>query len=196
MQQHKNFIMMLISLILLTYALLLSVYPSILTSSFNRERFEEKVYNAVGLVTSVDDVNFRIRPDLTLIITIRNWSSKYIDNQDCFDAAFIELQTGFLSPLTKNFKIKNLYLRHVDFSNQTLPEGENKLAYISSSFEASAFNTKEVSITPGPVKVRNFMIKNIAPDFYSENKRQEVVYTADEVRQFLNDWHVRHVKIK
>jgi|GEM_PF-4427140 len=196
MSKHKNLIMILGSIILIAYAAMLSIYPALLSSSFNKDEFCEKVYKACGLVTTLDSIEFKMKPSLTLVITINNWSSKYIDRQDCFDAVLIELQTGAFSPFTKNFKIKEMFLKHVKFSNQTLPNGENKLAYLPKSFEASAFGSDKITVEAGPVKVLDFKIKNIAPKYYDEDNRSSESYSKLQVKDFLLEQNIRFVTVK
>ena len=199
MTKYRNLMLMLVSLVLLCYAGLLSIYPSILTSLFNKEIFAEKVYKATTLDTTLDSINFKMKPNLTLIITIRKWSSKHKYKeiiQDCFSADIIELQTGAFSPITKNFPIKKLYLKHVKFSNQVLPNGVNKLAYLPRNFNPSVFGKDQITITPGPVLVNDFKIKHIAPGFYKEDNRKESSYSKDNVRAFLNKLKIKGVVVK
>lgn len=196
MSKHKNLIMIFVSIILIAYAALLSIYPAVLTSSFNKAEFGEKVYKACGLVTTIDGIEFKMKPNLTLVITINNWSSKYIDRQDCFDAALIELQTGAFSPFTKNFKIKELFLKHVKYANQTFSNGENKLAYLPKSFEASAFGADKIIVEAGPVKILDFKIKDIAPKYYAEDNRRSESYSKLQVKSFLDEQNIRFVEVK
>lgn len=196
MSNHKNLILIVISLILLAYAGMLSLYPFILNSTFSKTKFGQKVYDATGLVTTVEKVDFEMKPNLTLIITINNWSSKYIDYQDCFDANVIELQTGALSPITKDFPIKELYLKHVKYSDQVFDTGANKLDYLPRSFNASAFGTDKIKVAAGPVRVQDFRIKRITPDTYDEDNRSESIYTKAQVKKFLQDLNIRFVEVR
>ena len=196
MSNHKNLILILVSIILLAYAALLSLYPMVLNSTFSKTNFGKKVYDATGLVTTIDKINFEMKPNLTLIVTINNWSSKYIDYQDCFDANIIELQTGAFSPVTKNFPIKELYLKHVKYSDQVFDTGANKLDYLPRSFNASAFGTDKIKIAVGPVRVQDFRIKRITPDTYSEDNRSESTYSKVQVKRFLQDLNIRFVEVR
>lgn len=199
MSKHKNLLLMLFALVLFIYAGILSVYPYLLNLTFNTVKFEEKAYTASGLRTSLDNIEFKMQPNLTLVITLRNLSLKYIDYQDCFDAGFIELKTGAFSPITKKFPIKNMLLRHVKFSDQMLmPQQENKLAYLPRSFNVNAFDTKKIVIGAGPVFVYDFEIKRIAPGFYKEDNRKESSYSKNQVKEFLSSFNMeqRNIYIK
>ncbi len=198
MQKHKNAILMLVALVLFLYLGIVTIYPKILKLSFNIEKFEQKVHESTTLTTSIDSIDFKMTPALNLIITINNWNSKYVYEveQDCFEAAVIQLTTNPFAPITKKFKIKDLYLNQVVFNNQLLPEGVNKLAFLSQSFSPMSFGVKKVTIVPGPVTVKHFTIKYIAPNFYNEKIRKEVKYTEAEVREFLKQRGFNNVIIR
>ncbi len=196
MQNHKNLILIVISLILLSYAGMLSLYPSLLNAAFNKTKFGKKVFESVGLITTIDKIDFEVKPNLTLIVTIRDWSSKYSDYHDCFEADLIKLQTSAFSPFTKNFPIKELYLKHVKLTNIILPDGKNKLDYIPYSFEARPFGAKEIKIGTGPVRVQDFKIKYIYPKFSEDDNRTETLYSQTEVKKFLQDLNIRFTKIR
>ena len=195
--KYKNVLLIAVSLVLLIYAGYISIFPIFLTNSFNIDKFEEKVYNATSLLTTIDAIDFKITPGLNMIITIRNWSSMYVDEQDCFDAGTIQLTTNPMSIFTKNFKIKDLYLKNVKFSNQTLPDGENKLAFLPPAFNNSkSFGSKKITVVTGPVRVKNFKITNIAEGYYKQNRIREKVYSAQDVKAFLSGFYFDHVNIK
>ena len=196
MKEHKNAILLLVAVILLIYAALLSVYPAILKATFNVQKFEEKVYNATSLVTTIDSIDYRVHPNLTLDINIYKWSSKYVDYQDCFDAGSIEITTNLFAPITKNFNVKKMTVKNAIFSNQLLPEGVNKLAFLPSSIKANEFGVKKIKVTPGPVTAKNYTIKYIAPNYYKENKRKLVEYSKQDVKEFLQKRNFTMVEIK
>lgn len=199
MKNHRNLILMLLALVLFVYAAFISIYPAVLTSSFNIKDFEDKIHQSTTLTTTMDSVNFKMTPSLNLVITITNWSSKYVYEveQDCFDAAVIELTTNPLAVITKNFKIKDLYLNNVVFSNQLLPEGINKLAFLPGAFNASVFGKNKITISPaGNVTVKNFTIKYIAPNYYKESVRPLVEYSKSDVKDFLQKRNFTSVNIK
>jgi hypothetical protein len=197
MKEHRNAILILISVILFIYAGLLSIYPAFLKSTFNVTKFEEKVYRATSLVTTIDSVDFKVKPNFDLYIYLYKWSSKYVDDQDCFDAGYIEITTGLFAPITKKFKIKNMTLKNVVFSNQLLmPENVNKLSYLPEAINPGEFGAKKFVVTPGPVTVKNFTIKYIAPNYYKENKRNLVEYSKNDVKEFLQKRNFKRVEIK
>ena len=196
MKEYKNTLLIFISVLFLAYAGFISIFPAILTSTFNIDKFEQQVFDSTSLVTTVDTVEYKIRPNFDTIITLRNWSSKYIDDQDCFDAKLIEIKTTLSAIFFKKFKIKQLYLKNVKYSNQTLPTGENKLAFLPAAFNSELFGAKKITIIPGPVKVKNFRIKDIAPKYYKEINKREAYYSTEEVRRFLSDKNFSHVEIK
>ncbi len=196
MPKYKNTILIVLAAILLIYAGFISIFPAILTSSFNIDKFEKQIYDATSLVTTVDTVEYKIKPNFDTIITFRNWSSKYIDEQDCFDATMIELTTKPAAIFTNNIKIKQLYVKNAKFSNQLLPNGDLKLAFLPGAFNSKVFGKDKINITAGPVRVKNFQIKKIAPNYYNEDNRRESTYTEQEVKDFLSQMYFATVNIK
>lgn len=196
MSKYKNTILIVLAVILLVYAIFISIFPAILTSSFNIDKFEKQVFDSTSLVTTVDMVEYKIKPNFDTIITLRKWSSKYIDDQDCFDATMIELTTTPAAIFTNNIKIKQLYVKNAKFSNQILPSGENKLAFLPATFNSKIFGKNKINIIAGPVKVKNFKIKNITPNTYNEDNRRESNYTTQEVKDFLSQMYFSSVNIK
>ena len=81
MKEHKNAILILVAIVLFAYAAILSVYPSFLKATFNISKFEEKVYKASSLITTIDNIDFKVKPNFDLYISIYKWSSKYVDYQ-------------------------------------------------------------------------------------------------------------------
>ena len=198
MQKNRNAILIIVAVFIFVYIALLSLYPAILSKTFDKDKFEKKAYKATGLVTYIKDIDFKVEPNLSLVVTIYKWSSKYIDAQDCFDSDVIVLTTNLFSPFTKTFKIKDLFLKHARYSNQILmPEKVNKLDFLPKSFDATAFGTKKITIEPkGPVRIYNLFIKNIAPGYYKEDNRHVVSYSKDEVKDFLIGLNIRYVHVK
>lgn len=196
MKEHKNAILLLVAIVLFAYAGLLSVYPALLRATFNIPKFEEKVYNSTSLVTTLDSIDFKVHPNLTLDISLVKWSSKYVDYQDCFDAGSIEISTNLFAPITKNYNIKQMSLNNVMFSNQLLPEGVNKLAFLPPTLKSEPFGASKIKVKVGPVTVKNFTIKYIAPEYYKENKRNLVQYSREDVLEFLQKRNFARVEIK
>ena len=77
-----------------------------------------------------------------------------------------------------------------------LPEGMNKLSFLPEAINSGEFGAKTFVITPGPVTVKNFTIKYIAPSYYKENKRKLVEYSANDVKEFLQKRNFKRVIIK
>ncbi len=196
MTKYKNTILIALSLVFFAYAGFISIFPALLTNNFDIDKFEQQIYDSTSLVTTVDSVEYKIKPNFDTIITLRNWSSKYIDDQDCFDARLIEIKTTPSAIFSKTFKIKQLYLKNVKFSNQTLPTGENKLAFLPGAFNSEVFGKDKITVIPGPVKVKNFKTKDIAPGYYKERNQREALYSEQDVRDFLKDKNFSHIIIK
>ncbi len=195
MNQHKNAIMIIVAIILFIYAGMISIFPYFITKSFNIDQFEQKVFEATSLVTTIDSFDYTIKPNFDTVITIRNWSSKYIDEQNCFDARQIQLTTTPFAIFTKNFKIKDLYLKNVKYADQTLPEGQNKLAFLPEAFNSNVFGTNNIKITTGPIRIKNYQKIHIAPNIYKENNYREMKYSKDEVKNFLSQFTFNHITI-
>ena len=195
MNQHKNAIMIIVAIILFIYAGMISIFPYFITKSFNIDQFEQKVFEATSLVTTIDSFDYTIKPNFDTVITIRNWSSKYIDEQNCFDARQIQLTTTPFAIFTKNFKIKDLYLKNVKYADQTLPEGQNKLAFLPEAFNSNVFGTNNIKITTGPIRIKNYQKIHIAPNIYKENNYREMKYSKDEVKNFLSQFTFNHIII-
>ena len=196
MKNHKNTILILISIVLFVYAGFISIYPAFLTKTFNVNAFEDKVFKATDLITTIDSVRFEVKPNFDMIISIGNWNSKYIDYQDCFEAGRIEITTGPFSTFTKNFKIKEMIVKNAKYSDQILKNGENKLAHLPAALNTEPFGAKKVTVTPGPVKVKNFHIIYITPNNHKERKDSAIAYSKEQVRYFLQSQNFSHVVVK
>ena len=195
MTNNKNTIFIAISIILLLYAGFISIFPIILTNSFNITKFEQKCYDATSLITTVDYVNYKIKPNFNVIITLKNLSLKYIDFQPMFDANTIELTTT-AAIFGNTFTIKNLYLKNVKYEDQILPEGENKLAFLPGAFDTTKFGKKNITVVTGPINIKNMKIKYITPKTYKEQSLREATYTKEQVKEFLSNYYFSHIKIK
>ncbi len=196
MSKYKNTLLIFIAVILLAYAGFISIFPAILTKTFNIDEFEQKIYDATSIVTTVDNVEYKILPNLKTIIILRNWSSKYIDEQSLFDARYIEIITTPMSLFTKNFNIKSMYLKNIVYKDQVLSDGTNKIAFLPEAFNSELFGARKITITPGPVRVKNFKIVHIGPKSYKEKTYREKTYDRQEVRDFLSSFDFSHVDIK
>ncbi len=194
-KSYKNVILLFIAFILFAYAGFISIYPKILTKTFDIDGFTQKVYTTTGLVTNIGGIDFKVKPNLDMVITLNNWSSKHLDNQECFDAGKIEITTGPFSIFTKNFNIKDMEVKNVKYFDQTYNTGENKLQYLS-DMNFSQFGVEKVVIDPSPVRVKNFKITYIEPTQHRENKRDSVKYSRSDVRNFLQTMTFKNVVVK
>lgn len=194
--KYKNVLLVFISIILFAYMFCFTILPSILKSSFNVQDFEKKLFDATSLKTEIESIDFKISPALQMTVTIANFSAKYIDLQDCFDAQAIILKTSPLCLLNKTFKINDLYLKNVKFSNQVLPDGNNKLAFLPGAFNSEIFGAKHITIISGPVRINGYEQKDIGPNSYNEKNRKEILYTKDDVKAFLSGFQFSHVIVR
>lgn len=196
MSKYKNAILITVSILLLVYAGFISVVPSILTKSFNISDFEQKLYDATSIVTTLDTIEYKIKPNFDTIITLRNLDTKYVDEQPLFKAGYIEIHTTPMSIFTKNFNIKSLYMKNVTYADQILPDGTNKIAFLPEVFNTELFGAKKINIKAGPVRVKNVKITYVAPNKYKERNIREDNYPASEVRAFLSSLNFTHFNIK
>ena len=194
-KSYRNVVMLFIAFVLFAYAGFISIYPKILTSTFNIEDFTRKVYTTTGLITTIGDVEFKVKPDLDMVITFTNWNSKHLDEQECFEAGKIEITTNPFSIFTKNFDIKEMEVKNVKYFDQIYNTGENKLHYLS-DMNFSQFGADKVTVSPGPVHVKNFKITYIEPTQHRENKRDSVKYSRSDVRNFLQTQTFKNVIVK
>ncbi len=196
MSNYKNTIMIVIAAILLVYAAFISIIPAIKTSSFNIKDFEQKCYDATSLITTVDSVQYKIKPNLKTIIIVKNLELRYIDNQPLFYARNIELTSTLGALFGNKFDIKSLYLKNIKYEDQILANGENKLAFLPGAFNSELFGKKSITIIPGDVTVKNFDIKYIGPTTFKEKFIRENTYSKEEVKEFLSQFYFSHVNIK
>ncbi len=196
MMNKKNTILILISIVLLLYACVISIVPAIITNLFDITKFEQKFYDASSLVTTLDSVNYKIKPNFDVIITLKNVSLKYIDYQPMFDAGTIELTTTPSALLGNTFNIKNLYLKNVKYEDQILPDGTNKLAFLPRAFDTKQFGKNNITIVPGPIKIKNLKIKYITPTTYDEKDYINKDYSKSEVKLFLSNQIFSQIKIR
>ncbi len=196
MSNYKNTIMIVIAAILLVYAAFISIIPAMKTSSFNIKDFEQKCYDATSLITTVDSVQYKIKPNLKTIIIVKNLELRYIDNQPLFYARNIELTSTLGALFGNKFDIKSLYLKNIKYEDQILANGENKLAFLPGAFNSELFGKKSITIIPGDVTVKNFDIKYIGPTTFKEKFIRENTYSKEEVKEFLSQFYFSHVNIK
>ena len=191
---HRNAILFLVAILLFIYAGFIALYPTILRASFDKAEFGRKVEDTTGLITSIKNIEFKLSP-VTLTIIVNEWVSDHMQDQPCFKADRIEIHANPLCMITKNFVIKDMDLQNVRYYDQMLDNGENKLDRLS-EMNFSQFNVDKVSVTPGPVSVKNFTITSIDPDTHRDNERSFVKYSRSDVKAFLESKNFKNVIIK
>lgn len=196
MSKYKNTLMIFVALILFIYAGMLSIFPKILTSSFNIDKFEEKFYEATSLLTTVDSVSYKLKWNFETTIIVRNLSLKYIDHQPLFDAKYAEIVASPSALFGNNFNIKSMYLKNVVYADQILPDGQNKIAFLPEGFKADKFGKKYITIAPGDIRVKNLKVTYVTPRTYKEKSFREKTFYKEEVRDFLKSLTYSSVKIK
>lgn len=196
MSKYKNTLMILVSLIMLAYAGFITIVPIILTETFNIDKFEEKMFEATSLLTTVDSVQYKIKPNLTTEIIVKNLSLKYIDEQPFFEAGRIEMKAAPSVVFGKNFNVKSLYLKNVWYADQILPSGENKIAFLPAAFNTEVFGAKSISVVPSDIRVKNLKITYVTPTTYKERNIREKTFTKNEVSSFLKSLEFSHVNVK
>lgn len=196
MSKYKNTLMIIVSIILLAYAAFTTVVPAVLTETFNVDKFEEKVFEATSLLTTVDSVQYKIKPNLTTEIIVRNFSLKYIDEQPLFNAGYIEIKASPSIIFGKNFNLKSLYMKNVHYADQILPTGENKIAFLPSAFNSEIFGAKSITVVPSSIRVKNLKLTYVTPTTYKERNIREKTFDKTEVSNFLKSLQFSHVNIK
>lgn len=193
--RYKSTLMIFIALILFVYAAFISIVPSMITNAFNTEDFEKKFEEATSLRTSIDAVEYKITPTLHAIIRVRNLSLKYVDYQPLLDVRQAELKTNLPAIFGSKYKIESLNVKGIKYSDQILPSGENKIAFLPKAFDSTLFGKKSITIVPGPVTIRDYQTDYITPTTFRQKKVDEEIYTKDEVSDFLRSFQYSHVVI-
>ena len=195
-KSYKNTILIFVSLIMFIYAGLVLLYPAILTMTFNKKAFCDSAYKTSALVTKLGKMEFKMTPNLNLIITASDWESKHIDNQNAFKARTIEIVTTPFATLTNNYDVKSMRFEGAKIWKQILPDGNNKLAYISKCFSPKDFGVKKITIKPSEVVFDNFTIIHEANKQTKEEYHRNKTYSAYEVKTFLMNQNLMNVVIK
>ena len=196
MAKYKNAIFVLVSLLLFAYAGFISIVPMVKTNTFDIDKFEQQVFDATSLVTTVDSVSYKIDWNLKTTITVKNLSLKYIDAQPLFDAAHIEIETTPSALFTHNYNIKSIYFKRAWYADQILPEGTNKIAFLPGAFNSEIFGAKSITVKPGPAKFKNLRVTYVTPKTFKEQNYRETSFSKSEVDAFLKSFNYSHIKIK
>ena len=196
LKKYKNTFFIFISLIMFAYEIFISIVPSILTNSFNIDEFEEKIYKSTSLLTDIGFIKFNIKPNLTTVIYIKNFSLKYIDEQPLFYARSVEIHTNPLALLGKNFKIKSMKMKYVHYADQILPNKENKIAFLPMAFNAKEFGKENITVQPSDVKIKFLKVTHVTPKTYKEEKYPELEILREEILAFTNSLKFSTVTVK
>ena len=196
MSKYKNTILIFVALIMFLYAGFISILPTVLTNSFDITKFEEKMYEATSLLTSIDSVQFKIKNNLTTTVVVKNLSLKYIDEQPLFDARRIEFDASPSILFGRDFNIKSMKMKYVVYADQILPSGENKIAFLPSAFNSEVFGHKNITISPSDIYIKNLKVTYVTPKTYKEKSYREKEFSKGEVLDFLKTLQFSHVKIK
>ena len=68
MTKYKNVLLIAIAIILFIYASFISIFPAFVTSSFNINKFEQKMAEATGLDVTLGIIDFKINPVQCLML--------------------------------------------------------------------------------------------------------------------------------
>lgn len=198
MSKYKNVLLIFVALILFVYAGLISIYPSFKSKHFDINEFEKKALPATGLNVTFNYIDIKVKPNFTTIITLRDLDVQYPDKQPLLKAKVVELTTSVSALLFKNFDIKSLYLKNVQYDDQILPSKENKLAYFPEAFDPKYFGSKKITIKPGPVSIKDLNISytQTEPYSYKTEELREANYTKEEVKEFLSSYNFKNIEIK
>lgn len=195
-KSYKNAILFLISLVLFAYSGFVLLFPAILTMTFNKQKFCDSVYKTSALVTNIDQVEFKMTPSLDMIITIRGWDSRHIDNQNAFKAKEIDIVTTPFAIFTQDYKIKSMDFKGIQIWDQILPTGVNKLAYIARCFSPKDFGVNQIKIQPSAVNFKSYTIIHERGQNSKEEYIRNKTYSLYEVKTFLMNQNLMNVVIK
>ena len=196
MAKYKNALLVIVSLLLFAYAGFISIVPMVKTNTFDIDKFEQQVFDATSLVTTVDSIDYKIKPNFETIITVKNLSLKYIDAQPLFDAKHIEIKTTPMALFTHNYKINSIYFKRAWYADQILPDGDNKIAFLPGAFNSTIFGANSITVVPGPAKFKDLKVTYVTPTTYKEKNIRETSFSKSEVEDFLKSFTYSHVKIK
>ena len=198
MSKYKNVFLIFVAILLFVYAALISIYPSFKSKNFDFNAFEQKALAATGLNITFKNIDIKVKPNFNTIIKVRDIDIQYPDKQPLFKASSAELTTSISALLFKNYDVKSLNLKNVEYDDQILPSGDNKLAYLPESFNPEFLGAKKITIKPGPVYIKNLKISYTKVNKYSykTESQREASYSDDEIKSFLETCNFKNLKIK
>lgn len=198
MTKYKNVLLILLALILFAYAGFITIFPSTYTSSFNKANFEQKALAATGLKIAFNSIDVKIKPNFKTIITLKDVSATYPDDQPLFKTTTAEIITTPSILFSKNIDIKQIVLKYVTYDDQILADGKNKLAFFPKAFTPAFLGKNKLVIKPGSVYVKNLTINYTVSEPYSYDtvEKRETFYSESEVKDFLKALNFTNVEIK
>lgn len=196
MTKYKNTILIIISCILFFYTFFITAFPKIKTNSFSRKLFEKQAYEATSLITNVDSVEYSMKPNFETTITARNVKFQYIDYQDLFSASEIKIITTPAALFDKHFDIKEINMKRVKYSDQILPDGNNKLKFLPAAIDTTKFGQNYISITAAPINIKHLEVEYITPTTYDNKKYMTKSFSKEQVEKFLKAQKFYRIQIK
>lgn len=193
---YKNTVLFIIAIVLFVYGAFISIIPAIKTATFNIDEFEKKIYDTTNLNVSIEGLTYKMSPAFKTTMKIRGINVSYIDDQPLFKANSIEITATPAILFDTVFDIKYMYVKNAVFRDQILPEGINKLEFLPGALNTKVFGKNSVTLIPGPIRVRNYKIEHITPKRYEARSIRDYEYTADEVKEFLNQYIFSTIKVK
>lgn len=196
--KYKNIILIIVSIILFLYAILIGIVPSVMTKCFDKEEFQERLTDALGLDATIGTYTVRVQPNLQTIITITELDVKFPDEQPVFKAKLAELTTTFSSLFSNKYVIKKLDLKFVKYDDLILPDGINKIAFLPARITPKPFRKNSITIVSGPVYVKDIDVSytQTSPYSYKKESYRQLTYTKEQVRSFLASQNFSNIKIK
>lgn len=169
-----------------------------MTNSFNKEKFQEKITEALGLNVTIGTYTVRVTPSLKTYVTITALDVKFPDDQLVFKAQNAELTTTISSLFTKKYVIKRLDLFRVKYSDLILETGENKIAFLPSRITPKPFGANSITIVAGPVFIKDIDVSytQTYPYSYKEDTYRQLSFSKEQVKSFLSSQNFANIKIK
>lgn len=193
----RNFAMIASAILLIAYALTISLIPYIYTITFDNSDFERKIQESTSFIADTGKLTYKIKPNLHAIITMDNINLKWVGDQELFSAKTLEMETNNpFCVFTKHFDIKTMTLKNGHYYDQILPEGKNKLYSFVEGSTAAPFGVKKLIIKPGNLKVKNYKVHYTSPETYNEESIKEHIFSKTELKEFLKGQNFSFAEIK
>lgn len=198
MLKYKNAILILIALVLFTYAAFISIIPYFVAKSVNKDKLQKDYLAATGLNISFDKAYLKIGPTFNTTITLNDLNIEFPDKQPVLKAEYAELDTTPEAIFGKTVVIKNLYLANVKYDDLILPDGKNKIEYLPSVIDPKYVGKEGLTIVSGPVDIRDIDISytKTKPYSYKKEVKKEITMTSTELKEYLESLNFAHINIK